>query len=217
MRRDYRQGVPLRPNDGLRPANARPGAPTPATLEPVTTPPALPYKLACLCDLRDEQGRILLIRRNREPNKGLCSPIGGKLDMATGESPAQCAQREIFEEAGARVAIEELHLGGLIAEKAFEGKGHWLLFYYRVLATVKVPNTSIPEGSLEWFHPHELETLPLPPTDRAIIWPLIKRTSARYERGESPRPGFFALHIDCSQVGPDGRATMTWSVEQEEA
>ena len=95
----------------------------------MTPPPSpLPYKLACLCDLRDEEGRILLIRRNREPNKGLCSPIGGKLDMATGESPAQCAQREIFEEAGARVPIEQLHLGGLIAEQAYEGKGHWLLF-----------------------------------------------------------------------------------------
>src|SRR5690606_3754723 len=66
----------------------------------------LPYKIAVLCDLRDERGRILLIRRKKHPNFGLCSPIGGKLDMHTGESPAQCARREIMEEAGIDVPIE---------------------------------------------------------------------------------------------------------------
>ncbi|MEM7623956.1 MAG: NUDIX domain-containing protein, partial [Planctomycetota bacterium] len=62
--------------------------------------PPLPYKLATLCDMRDAQGRVLLLRRLRAPNQGLCSPIGGKLDMDIGESPAQCAQREIREESG---------------------------------------------------------------------------------------------------------------------
>lgn len=172
----------------------------------------LPYKLACLCDLRDEQGRVLLLRRLREPNKGLCSPIGGKLDMATGESPAQCAQREIMEEAGIHVPIDRLHLGGLISEQAYEGKGHWLLFYYRVLGPVKVEWTQINEGSLEWFHPSEIDALPLPETDRRIIWPLIRKGEATYDPTRpGSRPGFFALHIDCTKPGQ-----MTWSVEQEE-
>ena len=184
------------------------------TLAPMNpTPPTLPYKLACLCDLRDEQGRVLLLRRAKEPNKGLCSPIGGKLDMHTGESPAQCAQREIEEEAGIRVPIERLHLGGLISEQAYEGKGHWLLFYYRVLGPVKVEWTQIREGTLEWFHPHEIDGLPLPETDRRIIWPLIRRSEKSYdEKVSGSRPGFFALHIDCTK----GDGAMTWSVEQEE-
>jgi 8-oxo-dGTP diphosphatase len=172
----------------------------------------LPYRLACLCDLRDREGRILLLRRNREPNRGLCSPIGGKLDMHTGESPAQCAQREIREEAGIDIGIGRLHLGALISEKAFEGKGHWLLFYYRILGTVEVPARSIPEGTLEWFHPHEIDALPLPETDRRIIWPLIRR----HDRSHPARPGFFALHIDCSVTDADGKPSMTWSVEQSE-
>ncbi len=168
--------------------------------------PVLPYRLACLCDLRDKDGRILLLRRSREPNRGLCSPIGGKLDMHTGESPAQCAQREIREEAGIEIPIDRLHLGALISEKAFEGKGHWLLFYYRVLGPVEVPAHSIPEGSLEWFRPDEINALPLPETDRRIIWPLIRR----HDRGDPNRPGFFALHIDCSG------SNMTWAIEQAE-
>ena len=162
------------------------------------TMPDLPYKLACLCDLRDDQGRILLLRRLRAPNQGLCSPIGGKLDMAIGESPAQCAQREIHEEAGIELPIERLHLMGLISEQAFEGKGHWLLFLYRVLGPVDVPEHDMPEGRLEWHRPEDIESLPLPPTDREVIWPLIRKHE-KLDTGE--RPGFFAVHIDCRDGG----------------
>jgi 8-oxo-dGTP diphosphatase len=166
---------------------------------------ALPYRLACLCDLRDKQGRILLLRRNKAPNQGLCSPIGGKLDVESGESPAQCAAREIHEEAGIEVPIERLHLVGLISEQAYEGQGHWLLFLYRVLGPVEVPAQDIREGRLEWFTPGEIDALPLPDTDRKIIWPLMKRHEPKSAGG---LPGFFAVHIDC-------RDGMKWVVEQE--
>lgn len=166
---------------------------------------ALPYRLACLCDLRDEQGRILLLRRSKSPNLGLCSPIGGKLDVTTGESPAQCAQREIQEEAGIEVPIERLHLVGLISECAFEGRGHWLLFYYRVLGAVRVEPRDMREGRLDWFREDEIDALPLPDTDRTIIWPLVKKVEPR---GAGAKPGFFAVHIDCRSE------PMTWTIEQ---
>ncbi|MEL6498504.1 MAG: NUDIX domain-containing protein [Planctomycetota bacterium] len=168
------------------------------------TPP-LPYKLATLCDMRDADGRVLLLRRLRAPNQGLCSPIGGKLDMDTGESPAQCAQREIREEAGLDIPLDRLHLMGLISEQAFEGKGHWLLFLYRVLGPVEVEPHDMPEGRLEWFDPNEIEALPLPESDRKVIWPLVKRHEAS---GPGGRPGFFAVHLDCR-----GRE-ITWQVEE---
>src|SRR3954471_11778221 len=157
--------------------------------------PELPYRIACLCDLRDEQGRILLLRRLKAPNQGLCSPIGGKLHVHDGESPAQCAQREIKEEAGLDIPIERLHLIGLVSECAFEGRGHWLMFVYRVLGPVSVPAHDIREGRLDWFTPAEVEKLPLPDTDRRIIWPLMHRAAPKTKEG---RPGFFAVHIDCS-------------------
>jgi 8-oxo-dGTP diphosphatase len=167
---------------------------------------SLPYKIACLCDLRDDRGRVLLLHRTKAPNLGLCSPIGGKLEMATGESPAQCAQREIREEAGIEVPLHRLHLGGLIAETAFEGRGHWLLFYYRVLGPVSVQTGPMKEGELRWHDPAEIDALPLPETDRAIIWPLIRRHE---HSGPDNSPGFFALHIDCRSDH------LTWTVEQE--
>lgn len=179
----------------------------------MSSPQPLPYKLACLCDLRDKDGRVLLLRRVKAPNQGLCSPIGGKLDMHTGESPARCAQREIEEEAGIHVPIDRLHLLGLISERAYEGSGHWLLFYYRVLGPVEVTRTSLNEGTLEWFHEHEIDALPLPDSDRKIIWPTVRRCEKKYD-GSKPlsatnRPGFFTLHIDCGEQNQ-----MTWSVEQ---
>ncbi len=169
-------------------------------------PQPLPYKLACLCDLRDAQGRILLLRRKKSPNQGLCSPIGGKLDVELGESPAQCAQREIREEAGIEVPIDRIRLIGMVSEQAFEGKGHWLMFVYRVMGAVEVRPHEMNEGMLDWFTPAELEGLPVPETDRAIIWPLMRATEPRTAKG---LPGFFAVHIDCRG------AALTWQVEQQ--
>lgn len=168
----------------------------------------LPYRIACLCDLRDAAGRVLLLRRLKAPNQGLCSPIGGKLHVDEGESPAQCAQREILEEAGLSVPIERLHLIGLVSECAFEHRGHWLMFVYRVLGPVDVEPHDMREGRLDWFAPAEVDGLPLPETDRKIIWPLMKRAEQRTPHG---KPGFFAVHIDCR--GPE----IAWRVEQEVA
>lgn len=167
----------------------------------------MPYRIACLCDLRDDRGRLLMLRRRKPPNQGMISPIGGKLDVALGESPARCAQREIEEEAGLRVPIERLHLIGLVSEQEFEGRGHWLMFVYRVLGAVEVRAREIPEGTLEWIEPGELAGQPLPESDRRVIWPLMERAEGR--AGADGRPGFFAVHIDCRN------GTMSWRVEQE--
>ena len=53
----------------------------------------LPYKIATLLYAFDAEDRVLLLERAREPNRGLWSPPGGKLETATGESPHACAAR----------------------------------------------------------------------------------------------------------------------------
>lgn len=146
---------------------------------------------------------MLLLRRAREPNRGFCSPIGGKLDTATGESPAACAQREIREEAGIDVPLDRLHLMGLISEQSPEG--HWLLFYFRVVGAVEVKAGPMNEGVLEWHATAELDGLPIPETDRRIIWPLVAAVEAR---GPTERHGFFSVHVDLM----DG--TLKWQVQQ---
>jgi len=57
-----------------------------------------PFKISVLVFLRDARGRQLLIKRRKAPNLGCWSPIGGKLEMGTGESPFECAIRETGEE-----------------------------------------------------------------------------------------------------------------------
>ena len=46
------------------------------------------------------------------------SPIGGKLETGLGEGPHECAVREIQEESGVTVGTHELHLAGIVSEKA---------------------------------------------------------------------------------------------------
>jgi len=166
----------------------------------------LPHRLAVLVDLRSDDGRVLLLHRLKAPNKGLCSPIGDKVHTDLGESPAQCARRETMEEVGLDLDPGRFHLSGLIAERGYEGQGHWLLFYYRVLGTVWVEPHEMREGRLEWFTPGEIDGLSLPETDRKIFWPLVRKHEGR---SHNDRPGFFSVSVDCSSE------PMTWHVEQE--
>jgi len=168
----------------------------PDTYDSVMTVP-LPYRVAVLCYLFDHQGRVLLLHRRKQPNQDLYSPVGGKLDMAHGESPAACAVREIREETGVAIGLPALHLTGIVSESSFLDSVHWLMFLYEVTQPVHVERTSFDEGQLEWFAPSEIKQLPIPQTDREIIWPLFWRY----------RSQFFAAHIDCA----DGK--LAWRLE----
>src|SRR6202790_1367929 len=93
--------------------------------------PALPYKIAVLVFLENRAGEHLLLLRAKAPNLGVWSPIGGKLETSLGESPFECAVRETHEETGLAIGAADLHLFALIAEKAYEGQTHWLMFLFR--------------------------------------------------------------------------------------
>jgi 8-oxo-dGTP diphosphatase len=153
--------------------------------------PPLPHRGAVLCYLFDEAGRLLLLHRAQEPNRGLYSPIGGKLHMDEGESPAACALREIREEALLDLDYADLHLTGMVSETAFLGTTHWLLFLYEVVRPVRIERTAFEEGTLEWHELDAVERLNIPETDRRVIYPLFRRY----------RGAFFHVHIDCDDGG----------------
>ena len=157
----------------------------------------LPYRIAVLCYLFDERDRVLLLHRRRPPNRDLYSPVGGKLDLARGESPSSCAVREIAEETGVEVSSQRLHLTGIVSETNY-AEANWLMFLYEVVGPVCVGRRACAEGQLQWHDRDEIERLDLPPTDRQVIWPLFWRYRGR----------FFMVHIDCT----DGQ--MTWRQEQ---
>ena len=162
----------------------------------------LPYKIAVLCYLYDADDGLLLLHRNKEPNAGNFSPIGGKLEAKIGESPHECAIREIQEESGVCVELSDIRLSGMLAETAYGNKTHWLIFLFEVKRPIlhsEIENMDINEGTLEWVHVDEVENKNIPETDRRIIWDLVKQH----------RGGFFAVHINCS-VEP-----FTWVVQEE--
>ncbi|MGC4073882.1 MAG: NUDIX domain-containing protein [Nibricoccus sp.] len=90
---------------------------------------AIPYKIAVLVFLENAAGEHLLLLRAKPPNLGVWSPIGGKLETCTGESPFECAVRETVEETGLKIAISDLHLFGMIAERLMKAKATGCCFF----------------------------------------------------------------------------------------
>lgn len=158
----------------------------------------LPYKIAVLCYIFDESGQLLLIHRRKQPNFDLYSPVGGKLEQATGEGPTDCAIREIAEETGLAVDASSLHLTGIVSETAYQNETHWLMFLYELTVPAALKAMEIDEGRLEWHPEENITELPIPQTDREVIWPLFWQH----------RGGFFMAHIDCTGD------TMTWQLQQ---
>lgn len=127
------------------------------------------YRIGALLYFRDEQGRLLLIKRTKQPNRGLWCAVGGKLEMATGESPYECAVREAREEVGVVIEAKDLSLRCMLAEREYEGTGHWLMFVFLVTRCLERLPEQIDEGCFDFFGEDELDGIEMPPMDRAIL------------------------------------------------
>ncbi|WP_043583821.1 NUDIX hydrolase [Geminisphaera colitermitum] len=156
------------------------------------TPATLSHKIAVLVFLENEHGEHLLILRARHPNAGTWSPIGGKLETSLGESPFECAVRETYEETGFEITTADLHLFAMIAEKAYEGESHWLLFLFRCRKPIPALPPEISEGRFGFYSRAALDSLPLPETDRTALWQIYDRH----------RDGFVALRANCAPGQP---------------
>lgn len=164
----------------------------------------LPYKIAVLCYLHDEQGRTLLLHRKKMPNQGLFSPIGGKVEVSIGESPTAAAIREIREETGLEIPADRLHLSGIVSETAYQRETHWLIFLYDVIGPVELEPHEMDEGTLDWHDESQVDVLALPETDLKIIWPLRAKH----------RGGFFMVHIDCQNDELCWRVEQSWAAAE---
>ena len=148
----------------------------------------LPYKISVLVFIENATGELLLMLRAKQPNLGVWSPIGGKLEMTTGESPFQCAVRETAEETGLHVRQEDMHLFAMIAEKAYQGETHWLMFLFRCKQPIGGLPPDIKEGRFAFFSREKIKTLPIPETDKAALWPIYDKYRGR----------FVSLRADCT-------------------
>jgi 8-oxo-dGTP diphosphatase len=130
----------------------------------------LGHKIAVLVFIQNSREEHLMLLRAKPPNLGTWSPIGGKLETSLGESPFECAIRETKEETGHEIEERDLHLFAMIAEKAYEGASHWLLFLFRCTKPLDVLPKTMEEGRFDFFSRAQIESLPLPETDREALW-----------------------------------------------
>lgn len=149
--------------------------------------PQLPFKISVLIFIRDGNGKFLMIRRRKAPNKNCWSPVGGKLEMASGESPFECACREAFEETGLLLVARDLHLFGMVSERSYEGSGHWLMFLFDCLKPIDALPAEIDEGQFGFFSREEIDAAAIPPSDRTLVWPVY----------DSHRRSFLAYRAQC--------------------
>ena len=148
----------------------------------------LPYKISVLVFIENPAGEQLLLLRAKQPNLGVWTPIGGKLEMDRGESPLECAVRETAEETGLQVRPEDLHLFAMIAEKAYQGETHWLMFLFRCKQPIAALPPAIAEGTFAFWSREQIKGLRIPETVAAALWPIF----------DQYRDRFVALRADCS-------------------
>ena len=108
-----------------------------------------------------------------------------------GAQRGQRRQQQPRVEPGRALRQDEMRLLGMVSERAYQGEMHWLIFLFECTRPVRpdeIAHADFDEGRLEWVRGDEVERLPIPPTDREIMWPLVRRH----------RGGFFCVDIDCS-------------------
>lgn len=123
-------------------------------------------QLATLCYVMHE-GKTLMLFRNKKPNdyhEGKWNGLGGKFE--DGESPEECAVREVEEESGLKMINPRMK--GFITFPLFDGKKDWYVFLF---TAEKFSGELIEssEGKLEWIPNDELVNLNLWDGDKIFL------------------------------------------------
>ena len=150
------------------------------------------FKISCLLFIRNREDEVLMMRRNKSPNKGRWSPPGGKLDMPKGESPFECAKREAQEETGLVLSDDDLTLFGYVSEKGYESTTNWLMFLFECKKLLNSPPPDIDEGTFSFYTRRDIEGLEIPPTDHQLVWPLFDKR----------KEGFWGVRAECHMNQP---------------
>lgn len=123
-------------------------------------------KLATLCYIIDNDKTLMLYRNKKENDyhEGKWNGLGGKLEQ--GETPEECAIREVYEEAGLKVSNPIMK--GIITFPMFDGVDDWYVWVF-VFRNFKGNLIDSPEGHLEWISNEKLVKLNLWDGDKIFI------------------------------------------------
>ncbi|WKZ70299.1 MAG: 8-oxo-dGTP diphosphatase [Melioribacteraceae bacterium] len=123
-------------------------------------------KLATLCYVQKDNKTLMLYRNKKENDyhEGKWNGLGGKFEL--GESPEDCAIREINEEAG--LTVKNLIMKGFITFPLFDGKDDWHVFLF-VIDKFEGELIDSPEGELDWIDNDKLSEINLWEGDKIFI------------------------------------------------
>ena len=115
-------------------------------------------KLATLCYIRSD-GKTLMLHRSKRKNdihQGKWNGLGGKLHL--GETPEECAIREVKEESG--LTIKHPSLRGILTFPAFKDEEDWYVYVF-IATEFSGELIHSEEGELKWIDDDKIQNLPL--------------------------------------------------------
>lgn len=119
--------------------------------------------------LENSKNEILMLHRVKKKgdiHKGKYNGLGGKLEL--GETPSECALREVREESG--LTVQELNFKGQILFPKFDKSGNdWFVFLYHSTNFTGELIENSAEGRLEWIAKSALKKLPLWEGDKIFL------------------------------------------------
>lgn len=127
-------------------------------------------RLTTLCYL-EQEGKYLMLYRNKkeqDQSAGKYLGVGGKLER--GESPEECALREIREETGYEVS--DLTFRGIVTFISDKWE-HELMFLYSARKWSGNQRVDCPEGELIWVPKEQVLSLPAWEGDKYFLRPLL--------------------------------------------
>ncbi|MEM2136661.1 MAG: NUDIX hydrolase [Candidatus Methanomethylicia archaeon] len=121
-----------------------------------------------------EDGKILLVKRTAEPNKGLWTIPGGKLRW--GERLEEAVKREIYEETGLKVEVIGIHgiYELIIKDDENEVIYHYVIIDYKVKKKFGELKASTDALEVKWFSKNELKNIETTETTKKLLEKLIE-------------------------------------------